>query len=257
MKRDLYFSKPIMNSAGSLGFAPDPRNGIDLDSFGAFITNPISLRSRLPAAQPAVIEFPGGFLLHTGLPNDGLSSVIKKHGARWNRADMPIIVNLMADRPEETQQMVRSLENIENVMAVELGFAPLLSDDIILLNLEMCVGELPLIFSLPAEQVLSLGPKLIQGGAAAISISSPRGALPLTSTSSSEKRKIRHWQAVWPIIISALIGSCPLGGDDRASYHWSGRGVDRTRRGGYAVSGGNGCRNRCPALGAERSDLDH
>lgn len=177
MKRDLYFSKPIMNAAGSLGFAPDPRNGISLDSFGAFITNPISLRSRLPAAQPAVIKFPGGFLLHTGLPNDGLSSVIKKHGGRWNRANMPIIVNLMADRPEETQQMVRSLENIENVMAVELGFAPLLSDDIILLNLEMCVGELPLIFSLPAEQVLSLGPKLIQGGAAAISIASPRGAM--------------------------------------------------------------------------------
>ncbi|MBI5965041.1 MAG: hypothetical protein HY863_16295 [Chloroflexi bacterium] len=177
MKRDLYFSKPIMNAAGSLGFAPDPRSGIPLDSFGAFITNPISLRPRLPTAQPALIQFPGGFLLHTGLPNPGLSSVLKKHAARWNRADLPIIVNLMADRPEEAQQMVRSLENIENVMAVELGFAPLLTDDIILLNLEMCAGELPLIFSLPTEQVLSLGSRLIQGGAAAISISSPRGAL--------------------------------------------------------------------------------
>lgn len=177
MKRDLYFSKPIMNAAGSLGFAPDSRNGIPLNSFGAFITNPISLRPRLPTSQPAVIEFPGGFLLHTGLPNPGLSSVIKKHAARWKRADLPIIVNLMADRPEETMNMVRSLENIENVMAVELGFAPLLSDDIILLNLEMCLGEIPLIFSLPFEQVLSLGPKLIQEGAAAISISSPRGAL--------------------------------------------------------------------------------
>ncbi len=177
MKRDLYFSKPIMNTAGSLGFAPDPRNGIDLTPFGAFITNPISLRSRLPARQPALIEYPGGFLLHSGLPNPGLSAVLKKHGARWNRADLPLIVHLMADRPEETQQMVRSLENIENVMAVELGFAPLLSDDIILLNLEMCVGELPLIFSLPAEQILSLGPKLIQGGAAAISVSSPRGMM--------------------------------------------------------------------------------
>jgi hypothetical protein len=83
----------------------------------------------------------------------------------------------MADRPEETQHMVRMLESIENVMAVELGFAPLLADDIILLNLEMCVGELPLIFSLPAEQVLSLGGKLIAGGAAAVSISNPRGAL--------------------------------------------------------------------------------
>ncbi len=188
MKRDLYFSKPIMNAAGSLGFAPDPRVGINFDSFGAFITNPISLRPRLPTAQPALIEFPGGFLLHTGLPNPGLSAVLKKHGARWNRADIPIIVHLMADRPEETMRMVQMLEGIENVMAVELGFAPLLSDDIILLNLEMCVGELPLIFSLPAEQILSLGPKLIQGGAAAVSISSSRGAMTLTPNPSPERR---------------------------------------------------------------------
>jgi dihydroorotate dehydrogenase len=176
MKRDLYFSKPIINAAGSLGFAPDFRSG-SLNGFGAFVTNPISLRPRLPTAHPDLIEFPGGFLLHTGLPNPGLSAVIKKHGTRWNRADLPIIVHLMADRPEETMRMAQMLEGIENVMAVELGFAPLLSDDIFLLNLEVCVGEIPLIFSLPAEQVLSLGPRLIEGGAAAISMTSPRGAL--------------------------------------------------------------------------------
>jgi hypothetical protein len=82
----------------------------------------------------------------------------------------------MADRPEETQRMVRMLESQENVMAVELGFAPLLANDIILLTLEMCLGELPLIFSLPVEQVLSLGPRLIQEGAEAISIAAPRGS---------------------------------------------------------------------------------
>ena len=63
-------------------------------------------------------------------------------------------------------------------MAVELGFAPLLANDIILLTLDMCVGELPLIFSLPVEQVLSVGPRLIQEGAQAISVAAPRGALP-------------------------------------------------------------------------------
>lgn len=183
MKRDLYFSKPLMNAAGSLGFTPDPRNGIDFDSFGAFVTNPLSLRPRLPTPQPAMIEYPGGFLLHTGLPNPGLSSAVKKYESRWARSGMSIIVNLMADRPEETKKMVESLEAIESVMAVELGFAPLLSDDIILMTLEMCLGEIPLIFSLPIEQVLSLGPKLIQDGAQAISISPPRGALNPDSSS--------------------------------------------------------------------------
>ena len=64
-------------------------------------------------------------------------------------------------------------------MAAELGLAPLLANDIIRLTLEMSLGELPLIFSLPIEQVLSLGPRLIQEGAQAASISAPRGALPL------------------------------------------------------------------------------
>ncbi len=180
MKRDLYFSKPIMNAAGLLGFSPDFRSLQDfgsLSGFGAFVTNPISLRPRVPTAHPSVIEFPGGFLLHSGLPNPGLAAVVKKHAARWNRADMPVIVHLMADRPEETRSMIQMLEGIENVMAAELGFAPLLSDDIILLNLEMCVGEVPLIFSLPAEQILRLGPRLIEGGASAVSLSTPRGAL--------------------------------------------------------------------------------
>jgi dihydroorotate dehydrogenase (NAD+) catalytic subunit len=177
MKRDFYFSKPLMNAAGSLGFSPDTRSGIPFDTFGAFVTNPFSLRPRLPTSKPAVIEYPGGFLLHTGLPNPGLKSGIRKYASKWDKSILPIIVHLMADRPEETQRMVRILEGIENVMAVELGFAPLLADDIILLTLEMCLGELPLIFSLPVEQVLSLGSRLMDEGAQAISISAPRGAL--------------------------------------------------------------------------------
>ena len=191
MKRDLYFSKPLMNAAGSLGFAPDFRSLEDFGSlkeFGAFVTNPFSLRPRLPAAKPAVVEHPGGFLLHTGLPNPGFKAGLKKYSGKWSRSEMPVIVHLMADRPEETQYMVRALESHENVMAAELGFAPQLSNDIILMTLEMCLGEVPLIFSLPMEQVLNLGPRLVQNGAQAISIASPRGALPLTPNPSPEGR---------------------------------------------------------------------
>lgn len=180
MKRDLYFSKPLMNVAGFLGFAPESRALEEtewLGHFGAFVTNPFSLRPRLPAVKPEAIEYPGGFLLHTGLPNPGLQVGLKKYSGKWTLAKLPIIVHLMADRPEETQQMIRMLEEVENVMAAELGFAPLLTDDILLLTLEMCLGELPLIFSLYTEQVLTVGPRLIQGGADAISIAPPRGSL--------------------------------------------------------------------------------
>jgi dihydroorotate dehydrogenase len=179
MKRDLYFRAPLMNAAGTLGFSPDPRLPLRWEEFGAFVTNPISLRPRLPAAQPVVREFPGGFLLHSGLPNPGFSAVMEREALRWRRADVPVIVHLMADRPEEAARMVRRLEEQENVLAVELGFAPLLADDILLLALEMCVGELPLIVSLSPEQMLRLGSTLIMQGAAAISLAAPRGALPI------------------------------------------------------------------------------
>ncbi len=176
-KRDLYFRKPLMNAAGTLGFSPDPRAPLAWEDLGTFVTNPISLRPRLPAAQPAVVEYPGGFLLHTGLPNPGLSAVIKKDSARWARADLPVIVHLMADRPEETAKMVQMLERQENVMGVELGFASLLASDTLTLTVEMCRGELPLIVSLTAEQVTRIGARVMQTGAAAISLSAPRGAL--------------------------------------------------------------------------------
>lgn len=178
-KQDLTFSTPYMNAAGTLGFAPDFRAPVPWDSFGAFVTNPLSLRPRKPTAKPALVEYPGGFLLHTGLPNPGLPTAVKKYAQRWADSRLPVIVHLMADRPDETMRMVESLEELENIAAVELGFAPLLAVDIILLTIEMCLGELPLIVSLPIEQLLSSGPRVIQEGAAAISLATPRGMMTL------------------------------------------------------------------------------
>ncbi len=166
-----------MNAAGTLGFAPDRRAAVPWDVFGAFVTNPISLRPRTATRSPALIEYQGGFLLHTGLPNPGLAAVVHEQGKRWQASPLPVIVHLMADRPEETQAMVRELEGIENVAGLELGFAPLLADEIILICIDMSRGELPLIVSLPAEQVLRVGPQAIERGASAVSVAAPRGTL--------------------------------------------------------------------------------
>ncbi|MBK9209796.1 MAG: hypothetical protein IPL71_16480 [Anaerolineales bacterium] len=55
-------------------------------------------------AQPALIEFPGGSSLHSAAKSRPLSSAQNSEAAGTG-ADMPIIVNLMADRPEETMRM--------------------------------------------------------------------------------------------------------------------------------------------------------
>ena len=136
---------------------------------------------------------------------------MKRYASRWDKSNLPIIVHLMADRPEETQRMVQMLEMHENVMAAELGFAPLLADDILLLTLEMCRGELPLIFSLPVEQVLSLGPRLIQEGAQAISISAPRGALPLPPSPSPLITGRLYGPSLFPRALETVYSAAKLG----------------------------------------------
>ncbi len=73
--------------------------------------------------------------------------------------------------------MTKRLEGLENVLAVELSFAPLLSDDIVLLAIEMCQGELPVIIGLAPEQVLRIGSRAMKAGAAAVSLAPPRGSL--------------------------------------------------------------------------------
>jgi len=176
-KRDLTFRAPLTNAAGTLGFAPDARTAVAWDDFGAFITNPLSLRPRTPAAHPELLPYPGGFLLHSGLPNPGFPAALKQYAPRWADAKIPVIVHLLADHPAETAQMVQRLEGLENIAAVELGFAPQTPPDFILQTLEMSLGELPLIVSLPWEQALTLGPQTVQAGAIAISLAAPRGAL--------------------------------------------------------------------------------
>jgi len=73
----------------------------------------------------------------------------------------------------------------------------------------MCLGEVPLIFSLPIEQVLSLGPRLIQDGAQAISIASPRGAL-MTDNSSLITGRLAG-PSLFPLALDTVRNAAKLG----------------------------------------------
>lgn len=177
-KSNLDLSPALLNAAGSLGFYPDPRGPIDLDSLGAFITNPVSKTPRNPARGPRMLEFPGGVLLHTGHPNPGFNTVLKRHAARWARAPIPIIIHLLASESRELGKMISRIEELENILAVEIGFrhdiAPLTAIELT----KASVGELPVIVRLPFSRAWELANEVNTAGAAAVSLGPPRGSLP-------------------------------------------------------------------------------
>ena len=142
-RQDLDFRSPWLNAAGSLGYNP-PEKWVWSEPIGAFITNPVSLYPRTPAEGRVVIPFPGGFLLHSGLPNPGLQGLLA--GARrWERSSVPLWVHIIADTPEEIEGMVRVLESQETVSAIELGIGPRTGPEQALKLARAGVGELPLV----------------------------------------------------------------------------------------------------------------
>jgi dihydroorotate dehydrogenase (NAD+) catalytic subunit len=203
-RQDLSIASPWMNAAGTLGFLP-PSAGVwpVSEPMGAFVTNPISLGPRTPAAERCLLAYPGGVLMHTGLPNPGLSRVLKKYAARWAKSSLPIWVHLIGSRPDEIHEMVRRLEGVEGVMAVEIGLPPDASGDPALEYVEAAFGELPLVVNLPltaaGEPWLAELPGL---GASAVSLCGPRGMLPAESGRLASGRL--YGSSLLPMMIAAL-----------------------------------------------------
>jgi dihydroorotate dehydrogenase (NAD+) catalytic subunit len=177
-KRDLVIDPPLMNASGMLGFADEARKHLDFHRMGAFVTNTVSLSARTPANPPRVLPYPGGFLLHTGHPNPGLSRTISRYQQTWRDMPIPVIVNLLALSVEEAAGMVQSLEGLENVMAVELLVRAEPMHEAQALIAAASSGELPVIARAPLTATVELIQCLQEAGAHAVSLGPPRGSLP-------------------------------------------------------------------------------
>lgn len=176
-KRGLTLRGPLLNAAGVLGFAGEYRGLLDFSQLGAFVTNPITLHARTPAAPPNAVALPDGVLIHTGLPNPGLRAALRRFPREWERdlirLGVSVILHLAATTPAEVRRSVDWIEREERVSGVELGFR----DDVTADELEMLVrparGGAPLIARLPAGRGLELAGAATRAGADALTVSAP------------------------------------------------------------------------------------
>lgn len=121
-KTPLVVGTPVMNAAGVLGFSDAYKGLIDLGSLGAFITNPITYSARSAANGTRMIPLTAGVLMHTGLPNPGVRTLIREHQSAWERMNIPIIAHIAVTTPDDLRACVRDLEQIDAIAAFEVGF---------------------------------------------------------------------------------------------------------------------------------------
>lgn len=211
-KREIVIKQPMLNSAGMLGFSDELRSIVDLDALGAFITNPVSLYPRSVAQGPRLTTGPHGVLLHTGLPNPGLESVIDLHSPRWDRMKPPIILHVLASDREEMTAIMDRVEGVDSIQALEIGLLDTDHENDWRIIETACTGMLPVIARIPFHTRLERMLQFEEIGAAAITLGGPRG----TSFTGGKPITGRLYGPVYlPQMIHAVIQareflSCPL-----------------------------------------------
>lgn len=177
-RQELDLRSPWLNAPGFLGFAPQGDWGWP-EPQGAFVTNPFSWNARAPAEHPALRPYPGGFLLHTGWPNPGFRRGLQQNARRWAGSPLPLWVHLLAERPHELNGMVRALEGVESVAAIEISLPPGVEGDEAIFLVKSALGELPLVLALPLDAAQAAWVNQLAGlGVSALCLSAPRGRLP-------------------------------------------------------------------------------
>lgn len=203
-KYDLTFASPILNAAGSLGFCPERRGPVDLERLGAFITNPISRRARRPAQSRRCLAYPGGFLLHSGFPNPGITQAIRRNRENWSRSSLPVIAHLLAEDAAGLAQMVGRLEGVEGITGIEVGLPLELGATAAAELLQAALGELPVVARLPFERAYDLARALAGLPLAAFSLGPPRGVLPGLAAGSLRGRL--YGPAIFPQALAIVAG---------------------------------------------------
>lgn len=174
-KNSLIVETPVMPASGVFGFGEQYRDLVDFEKLGALVTNPVTYKPWSPATGTRVVPLDAGVLVHTGLPNPGLSKVIAHHRSTWERLPVPIILHVVSTTVEEVRRCMHRLEEEETVVGVELG----LNDDISLRDAEAATraaterSDKPVLVRLPFGVSADIALAVADSGADAVVMCAP------------------------------------------------------------------------------------
>lgn len=176
-KYSLTLSTPVMPAAGTVGFGDTYKKLVNYDKLGALVTNPVTIEPWSPATGTRVVNLDAGVLVHTGLPNPGLSHVLKNYRKIWGNLNMPLILHLVGTTVSQIERAGRRLDEVDEVSAIELGLNDDISeDDAYALTEAATQMEKPVLVRLPFYDAYQIADAVIDGGADALVVSgAPRG----------------------------------------------------------------------------------
>lgn len=121
--RGLVLQNPILVASGTFGYGVEYGEVVDVQRLGAICCKGTTLRPRVGNVTPRVTETPGGMLNSIGLQNPGVDVVIEKYASTWAGWRVPVIVNVAGESVGDYVEVVRRLEGLPGIAAIELNIS--------------------------------------------------------------------------------------------------------------------------------------
>ena len=122
-KNSLTLRNPVMPASGTFSWGLEFARHFDVNMLGAVVSKGVTMASRQGNPQPRVAETAAGMLNSIGLQNIGIEKCIAEMAPIWAKWDVPVIVNIAGDTPEEFGEMARMLDGVPGVAALELNIS--------------------------------------------------------------------------------------------------------------------------------------
>ncbi|MHC1740325.1 MAG: hypothetical protein AB9897_04360 [Anaerolineaceae bacterium] len=198
---ELGIVSPWLNAPGFLGFHP-PAHLEFPEKMGAFLPAPLSLNAQSPVPDRAVLPYPGGVLLHSGLPNPGLAAAIRQYRGRWSKLAVPLWMSLLPHDAADAEELAEQVDELDSAVTFQVCLPRDSSIKAKAAILAAVQGEKPFFVELPLDVVCREMIEIIQKSAAVgIVVTAPRGTLPLGDTWVNGRL---YGAALYPQIVQSL-----------------------------------------------------
>jgi dihydroorotate dehydrogenase (NAD+) catalytic subunit len=121
--RGLVLDNPVLVASGTFGYGIEYGDVVDVARLGAICCKGTTLKARIGNVTPRVTETPAGMLNSIGLQNPGVDAVVEKYAPIWRGWRTPVIVNVAGESVADYVEVVRRLEGVPGIAAIELNIS--------------------------------------------------------------------------------------------------------------------------------------
>ena len=118
----LIMQTPVTTASGTFGFGLEFQDFLDLEKVGAVTVKGTTLEPRAGNRGQRAVETPAGMLNCVGLENPGADYFLKETLPKLKAINVPIIVNIAGNSPEEYGELAKKLD-VAGVAAIEINIS--------------------------------------------------------------------------------------------------------------------------------------